>query len=746
MKRVLILLFIMVLSACQKQVPQNSGILKADWQFLKVGDSIWYPAKVPGVVQTDLLANKLIEKPFWETNELKLQWIETKDWNYRTTFNLTNQQLAQQNIEIEFEGLDTYAEVFLNETKIISANNMFRTWKADIKTLVKADNNLLEVNFTSPINYNRDQIKNYPYQLPSGSEKAPLKVSPFTRKAAYQFGWDFGPRFVTSGIWKNIQINTWHQARIADVFIQTDSISLNKAYLTYHLGFDIQNSEKESYTIEINDTVIKIDLSKSANKFSFKKVIDNPQLWWPNGSGKPHLNQVVIKLKKGRQLLAEKRQSYGIRTAALIQENDSIGKSFYFKINGEKLFIKGANYIPQDVFLTNVTDENYRQLIAKVVKAHMNMIRVWGGGIYEKELFYDLCDKNGILVWQDFMFAGSLYPNTPEFLDNVKQEVTENVIRLRRHPSLALWCGNNEIEVAWKNWGWQRQYSYTTKDSIVLWHQYQDLFQNLIPTTLKSLDYTANYVSTSPISNWGAPDNFNYGSMHYWGIWHGREPFDNFKKNVGRFMVEYGFQSFPSMKTIKTFAADSSLYLQSKTMINRQKSYIGNGLLTHHINRWYRPPTSFADFVYKSQQTQAIAMQIAIQSHRQQSPHNMGTLFWQLNDCWPGPSWSVIDYYGNEKVAYKTVVENYKPIIAVLDSDEMEVEIISDINISFNGKIILKNKLETFSKKVTFKNQKRLKVIINKGFFKNIGKTIIVELLKNDVTIYRDTVYIKQHN
>lgn len=741
MKKYSLLLLVLLLIACNQQVPQKSTLLKSNWKFSQVGDSIWYPAKVPGVVQTDLLKNQLIDNPFWETNELKLQWIETQDWQYRTRFNLSNQQLKQEHIEIEFEGLDTYAEVFLNGTKIISANNMFRTWKANIKSLVKADNNLLEVNFTSPINYNREQIKNYHYQLPSGNETVPLKVSPFTRKAAYQFGWDFGPRFVTSGIWKNININTWHQARIADIFIQTDSISLNKAYLTYHLDFDIQNSEKENYTIEINDMVIKTYLSKAVNQMTFKKVIDNPQLWWPNGSGKPHLYQSVIKLKKGSELLAEKKQTYGIRTVTLIQENDSIGESFYFKINGKPLFIKGANYIPQDVFLPNVTDENYRKLIAKVVKLNMNMIRVWGGGIYEKDLFYDLCDQNGILVWQDFMFAGSLYPNTSEFLDNVKQEVTENIIRLRQHPSVALWCGNNEIEVAWKNWGWQRQYGYSPKDSVLLWHQYQNLFQKLIPTTLKSLDTTANYVSTTPLSNWGTPKNFNYGSMHYWGVWHGREPFKNFKNNVGRFMVEYGFQSFPSMKTIKTFAVDSSLYLQSKTMLNRQKSYIGNGLLTTHINRWFDEPKSFADFVYKSQQTQAIAMQIAIQSHRLQSPHNMGTLFWQLNDCWPGPSWSVIDYYGNEKLAFNTVAENYKSLIVVLDSDKNEVEILSDNKERFKGKLILKNKRETISKDFKFESQKRLKIAINKAFFRTKSKTILVELYKNDTLKYCDTVY-----
>jgi beta-mannosidase len=291
--------------------------------------------------------------------------------------------------------------------------------------------------------------------------------------------------------------------------------------------------------------------------------------------------------------------------------------------------VKGANYIPQDVFLPRINPTQYEALISVVKDANMNMLRVWGGGVYERDLFYDLCDEKGILVWQDFMFAGSLYPDDTAFADNVKAEVIEAIKRLRGHPCLAIWCGNNEIEVAWENWGWQKQYGYSAKDSIEIWNNYKSLFHKLIPGLVSAHHPQGIYTPTSPLSNWGTAENFNHSSMHYWGVWHGREPFESFENNVGRFMVEYGFQSFPSIQTLRKVIADSSLYWDSPALVHRQKSYIAKG------------------------------MQMAIQAHVEGQPHCMGSLFWQLNDCWPGPSWSVIDYYGNKKSAYNVVKSGF---------------------------------------------------------------------------------------
>lgn len=665
MKKLLYIISLFFMFGCSNSEQRDSQTvekinLNGAWEFYHAQTEQWYSAKVPGVIHTDLIANKLIEDPYWETNEQELQWIEKIDWKYRKSFEVTPEQLQDNNIEIEFEGLDTYAEVKLNGEKIISSTNMFRTWKADIKSLLKVGTNKLEVQFISPINYNKEKQKNYPYSLPSGCETGEVRVSSFTRKAAYHFGWDWGPRFITSGIWKPINIKTWNEARITDISVQTKSISEKIATITTEITVESSNPEEKQYFFEINGEKHEQKVKKGLNSIKYEFTIQNPKLWWCNGMGKPLLNDLHVALFNADELIDQKDIRYGIRTIELANEKDSIGTSFYFKLNGKPVFMKGANYIPQDIFLTNVSNTQYHKLLTDVADANMNMLRVWGGGIYENDIFYDLCDEKGILVWQDFMFAGSLYPVDSAFLEDVKQEVKQNVIRLRNHPSIALWCGNNEIEVAWKNWGWQKQYNYSPTDSIHLWNGYDQVFHDLIPTLCKELDPSRNYTPSSPSSNWGTPENFNHGSMHYWGVWHGKEPFENFEENVGRFMVEYGFQSFPNMETIKTFAHDSSLSLESSTMLNRQKSYIGNGLILDHIKQYYDAPTSFEEFVNLSQETQAKGMQIAIRAHMNNQPHCMGSLFWQLNDCWPGPSWSVIDYYGNKKLAYNVVKTEFE--------------------------------------------------------------------------------------
>lgn len=665
MKKLLYLIPLFFLFGCSNGKQKESQTvekidLNGAWEFYHQQSKEWYSATVPGVIHTDLLNNNLIEAPYWETNEKELQSIENIDWKYRKSFKVTKQQLQDDNIEIEFEGLDTYADVTLNGEKIISSTNMFRTWKAAIKSLLKIGTNELEVQFISPINFNKEKYTNFPYSLPSGCETGDVRVSSFTRKAAYHFGWDWGPRFVTSGIWKPIKVNSWNEARITDVSVQTKSISEKSATITTEITIESSNSEEKQYFFKINGEKNEQNIKKGLNIIKYEFTVQNPKLWWCNGMGKPHLTNLHVALFNAEKLIDQKEIRYGIRTIELANEKDSIGTSFLFKLNGKPVFMKGANYIPQDMFLTEVADSQYHKLLGDVKDANMNMLRVWGGGIYEKDIFYDICDEKGILVWQDFMFTGSMYPVDSAFLDNVKQEVKQNVIRLRNHPSIALWCGNNEIEVAWENWGWQKQYNYSPSDSTQVWNGYTEVFHDLIPSLCKELDPSRNYTPSSPSSNWGTPENFNHGSMHYWGVWHGKKPFENFEKNVGRFMVEYGFQSFPEMETIKTFASDSSLSLESPTMLNRQKSYIGNGLITKHIEQYYDTPETFEDFVSLSQETQAKGMQMAIQAHMNNQPHCMGSLFWQLNDCWPGPSWSIIDYYGKKKKAYEVVKTEFR--------------------------------------------------------------------------------------
>ncbi|MFT4662397.1 MAG: beta-mannosidase [Patiriisocius sp.] len=650
-----LLLLILLITSCtnpstEKQKTKNK--LNQNWSFSEAGKSDWHPATVPGVVHLDLFNNNLIEDPYFENNEKKQSWIEDKNWQYKTSFEISENELDNEFIELQFEGLDTYAEVYLNNKKILESDNMFRSWNFEVKNLLNVGFNDLKVVFESPIQHNKKTVNNYPHRLPSGNETDDVetKVASFTRKAAYHFGWDWGPRFVTSGIWRDVNLCFWNSARIKNVNTITKKIEGDKAYMQTQVTIDT----KEEIEVYVDGYLVE-NLKESWANYTFEFEVENPKLWWCNGQGEPHLYTQEIEIRQGRHILDRYSANFGIRTIELINEPDSTGTSFYFKLNGKSVFMQGANYIPQDMFIPRVTDERYAALIGQVKDANMNMIRVWGGGVYESDLFYDSCDENGILVWQDFMFAGSLYPSDEAFLNNVKEEVTENINRLKRHPCIALWCGNNEIEVAWNNWGWQNQYGYSSQDSIEIWNNYLTIFEDVIPNALLENDPQRAYTSTSPLSNWGTPENFNHSSMHYWGVWHGRETFENFDKNVGRFMVEYGFQSFPEIATLKKVMSDTSLYLESPVMINRQKSYIGNGLISKHIEQYYDEPANFEEFVSRSQKTQALGMKMAISAHKSNQPHCMGTLFWQLNDCWPGPSWSVIDYYGNPKEAYEEV-------------------------------------------------------------------------------------------
>ena len=635
----------------------RTKVIADNWEFSEEGKNEWYPATVPGSVHMDLFNNELIDDPFYENNEHKQRWIETKNWNYRNSFEVDSLNLSAQRNNLLFKGLDTYAKVYLNNEHILTASNMFRSWEVPVQDLIELGKNELRIEFESPIHHNKEAVKNYPYVLPSGNETADIKtkVSSFTRKAAYHFGWDFGPRFVTSGIWKAIYLEDWNYARITDVFTYTKSVEENVAYMETEIEIDAIETGK--YELRIDGILVEKELQAGINTVKHSFEVKNPNLWTVSNEDPNYLyKQIIFLTKEGKKAFLSQTE-FGIRTIELINEPDSMGTSFFFKLNGKKIFAQGANYIPQDVFLSRVTPDKYERLIQQAKTTGMNMLRVWGGGIYERDIFYELCDKHGILVWQDFMFAGSLYPESENYTENVRQVAIQNIKRLRKHPCLALWCGNNEVKVAWNNWGWQEQYDYTPEDSTEIWNYQQFLFRDLLPSLVKKYAPTLDYTPTSPLSNWGTPENFKHGSMHYWGVWHGKEPFENFKKNVGRFMVEYGFQSFPSMETLRKVMHDSSLSLTSVAMQNRQKSYIGNGLIEKHIKQYNEAPASFEEFVQLSQETQAKGLKMAIEAHQRGRPYCSGTLFWQLNDCWPGPSWSVIDYYGNEKVAYEAVKE-----------------------------------------------------------------------------------------
>lgn len=677
MRFILILFFSFTALLIHAQQQQH---LNGNWKFRMENSRDLFKATVPGTVHQDLMNIGIIDDIYYENNEDKYHWIEERNWEYSTTFSVDENTYNYAIHSLFFEGLDTYADVFLNDQKILSADNMFRTWRVEVQDQLLEGENELRILFHSPVLRNKETVANAPYSLPAGCEEVDVKVSPYTRKAAYHFGWDWAPRIVTCGIWKNVYLESGRGARIASVNVVTEELMHDTAYVRYDIELDLSNDAYIQFLgIRFQGTSHQLDLGSNERSFSIRKTIPKANLWWPNEHGDQPIYKDSVELLVNYKPRATKIFQYGIRKIELINEPDSIGTSFYFNVNGKPIFVKGANYVPQDMLLPRVTDHQYRTLLGKAKDAHMNMLRVWGGGVYEKDIFYDLCDSLGLMVWQDFMFAGSLYPSDTNFLTNVRKEAKDQITRLRNHPSLAIWCGNNEIEVAWNNWGWQKQYGYSEKDSTEIWENYQRIFEETIPNQINVLDPSRPYTSSSPISNWGTEENFNHATIHYWGVWHGKEPFENFNANVGRFMVEYGFQSFPEMSTLKKVMADSSLNLVSKAMQNRQKSYIGNGLIEKHIQQYYNSPTaSFEEFVQRSQETQEIALKTAIMAHRSSDGHCMGTLFWQLNDCWPGPSWSVLDYYGSEKVAFETVKKLYERVSIIREGTT--VTILSDLN------------------------------------------------------------------
>lgn len=688
--------------------------LNSDWKFRKRGATEWLKATVPGTVHTDLLANKKIEDPYYRTNEKDQQWIDTTDWEYQSEFTVDDNLLKNDKIEMVFEGLDTYADVFVNGTKIITADNMFLLWKADVKQWLKQGNNTLHIVFYSPINKVLPIYNSLPYKVPvSNNDHAEKRLSVFTRKAGYHYGWDWGPRFVTSGIWRPVYIKAWNNVTIEDVFIKQLKITETAASLEAQVTTNCTKGGIKALQIFVDNNpkpiVVKdVLVQNGTTQINVRFNLNNIKLWWPNGMGNQYLYQFKAVLLDDNKAIATKTVKRGLRTIELVNETTSKGKSFYFKVNGKPLFIKGANYIPQDNFLPRVTTERYEHVINTAVSSHMNMLRVWGGGIYENDIFYQLCDEKGILVWQDFMFACAMFPPSEDLRKNIQAEAAYNVKRLRNHPSIALWCGNNEIGqfMNEKFWGHTSNNFKIEKDSASVFNMYADIFHNILPAAIKANDDEKAYWSSSP-SNDNFSMKFNFtlasGDVHYWGVWWGKEPFEKYNEVVGPFMSEYGFQSFPEFETVKKYTLPQDYDINSEVMNAHQRSTIGNGTITYYMKDMFNVPAKFEDFLYVGQVLQAEGIKMAIEAHRRAKPFCMGTLFWQIDDCWPVASWSSIDYYGKWKAQQymaKHAFEDYL-ISSVKENDSIKIFAVSDVYktsnatlelslIDFDGKLIKK--------------------------------------------------------
>ena len=669
-----------------------------NWQFRASDEQTWLPAHVPGCVHTDLLKNGRIQAPFVGTNEKALQWIDKRDWEYRTTFDVLAERLASNKLELVFEGLDTYADVYVNDKLVLSADNMFRTWVADVKSYVQAGGNMLRIVFRSPIEEGLRKLEECGIHYPASNDDSAIgglgdkKVSVFTRKAPYHYGWDWGPRFVTSGIWRNVKLRGWSGLRLSDVYIRQDEITASGAKLTAVVEVE---SEQES-EITLNVGTEDLDWSGSfrvqagVQTVELPLVIASPKLWWSRGLGDQSMYTFKAAVSAGGVALANRSVRTGLRSVKLIRKPDAKGSSFYFEVNGIPVFAKGANHIPNDSFATEVTEERYRHEIASAAESNYNMIRVWGGGIYEQDTFYELCDEYGILVWQDFMFACSMYPGDQAFLDNVREEAKDNVRRLRNHPSIALWCGNNEIDGAWAQyneeggWGWKKL--FTTEQREKMWSDYEAIFHRLLPDVVEAMAPDIAYWPSSPMqaitndASQHAGSDTPSGDIHFWEVWHAQEPFENYKTNIGRFMSEYGFQSFPELKTVRTFAGEADMALDSEVMLHHQKNGRGNFLIKDYSDRYMKDAKDFASFLYMSSVLQAEGMKTAIEAHRRAKDYCMGTLYWQINDCWPVASWSSMDYYGRWKATQYYAKRSYREVLVSIDQEEdrLSFHVVSD--------------------------------------------------------------------
>jgi len=684
-------------------VEPSSRTLNADWQFRAVGNTDkpdvqqWHAAQVPGVVHTDLLRNGLIPDPFDRDNEFHLQWIGLTDWEYQTTFQLDSAALAHDHVDLVFDGLDTFADVDLNDQAILHADNMFRRWRISAKALLKPGQNTLRIVFHSAITKMLPYVKSLPYVLPSisthnfGNEEN-IATAPYTRKAPYQYGWDWGPRFMTEGIWQPVRLETWDTLRIDNFHIHQRKVATDVASITAEL--DIEAGKPMTATVVLAHDEMSgpqtangnqtLQLDPGMNHVSVPIRIATPKLWYPVGYGAQNRYRFSAVIRAGKEVAARAEVKTGLRSLELRRAPDQWGKSFEFVVNGIEVYSKGADVIPFDSFPNRVTPEIHRKILQAARDAHMNMVREWGGGYYESDDFYDICDELGIMVWQEFAFGGDMIPGDVPYQENVRQEAIDQIRRLRDHPSIVIWCGNNEVETGWYHWGDRQEFKESISPEIRdrVWQDYIIMFADVLRSAVAQYTDPVPYWPSSPSADFEEiPDNQHNGDMHYWQVWHAQAPAEDYTKQFPRFMTEYGFQSFPEMRTIRTFANKPEDFdIRSTVMQAHQKNKGGNERILTYMLREYRQPKDFESFVYLSQVQQAEIIKIGAEHLRRDRPRTMGGLYWQLNDCWPAASWASIDYYGRWKALHYYARRFYDDVLIspFLHDDKVDVYVVSD--------------------------------------------------------------------
>ena len=633
--------------------------MTTDWKMHQVGENSWFPASVPGTVYTDLLENGQMEDPFWKDNENKALALMEKDYEYETVFQCDELRKSKK-VWLRFEGLDTIADVYVNEKHVGNAENMHRIWEYDVTDVLTDGDNTLRVYFHSPLQYIKEA---YAKQPTRGSEDA-MDGFVHIRKAHCMFGWDWGAHLPDAGMFRPVYLMGVEEGRIDSVRIhqihEEGKVSLEFSVLrnpAEDLKKEIPCGGDDGFTYNVQVTapdgtvVTAVDSPKNVE-------IANPQLWWPNGIGKQPLYEVSVTLYKDGKEVDVWTRKIGLRTMTMHLEPDEWGISFAHQVNGKDIFAMGADYIPEDHLLGRVNPGTTRKLLEQCKAANFNAVRVWGGGYYSEDWFYDICDELGLMVWQDFMFACAVYDLTPEFEANIRAEFVDNIKRLRHHASLGLWCGNNEMEqfVSEGNW--------VSKPSEV--RDYLFMYERVIPEVLKQYDPDTFYWPASPSSggSFDDPRDPNRGDVHYWDVWHGNKPFSDYRNYFFRYASEFGFQSFPSMKTIETISDDPADWnIFSYIMEKHQRNAGANGKILNYLQQTYRYPTQFPVLLYASQMLQAEAIKYGVEHFRRNRGRCMGAIYWQLNDCWPVASWASIDYWGRWKALHYYAKRFFAPVM-----------------------------------------------------------------------------------
>ncbi|MBR0215423.1 MAG: glycoside hydrolase family 2 protein, partial [Clostridia bacterium] len=625
--------------------------LNGTWQLEAEGSDHKIDASVPGSVYSALLKAGEIPDPFWRDNEMKVLPLMEQDYRYSRKFDVSAAILSRGHILLRCHGLDTLASIRINGQAVGNTDNMHRTWLFDVKSLLKTGENEIEIRFASPTKYIREAFAAHRVE---GTEDA-MEGFPFLRKAHCMFGWDWGPRLPDCGIWRDLELIAFDSARIRDVLIRQKH---EGRQVTLSVNTHVERFDSKPFLIMVKITAPD-GRTYTGQGENCSILIEDPELWWPAGFGEQPLYRADVTLIMEGIEQDHWTKRIGLRTLSICRDKDPDGKgeTFCHIVNGVKIFAMGADYIPEDNLLARRSPERTRRLLEDARLANMNTIRVWGGGCYPDDWFYDICDELGLLVWQDFMFACAVYDLTEEFDKNIRAEVNDNVRRLRHHPSLALWCGNNEME------DFVRQGNWVTEKKQAA--DYIKMYEYIIPEVLKQEDPDTFYWPSSPSSggSFDEPNSPDRGDVHYWDVWHGLKPFTAYRKFLFRYVSEFGFQSFPCMATIRSFTEPEDRNSFSYVMEKHQRNASANGRIAEYLSQTYLYPTSFEAFVYASQLLQAQAMQYGVEHWRRNRGHCMGTVIWQLNDCWPVVSWSSIDYYGRWKALHYYEKRFFAPVL-----------------------------------------------------------------------------------